>query len=72
MSPEQVRGLETNRRSDLFSVGVLLYEMVCGRRPFDDSSPAATASAILTRDPLELMMKAVSPWLDDTLGRVAR
>ena len=54
MSPEQVRGVETDRRSDLFSVGVLLYEMVSGRRPFDDSSQAATASAILTRDPLPL------------------
>ena len=54
MSPEQVRGAETDRRSDLFSVGVLLYEMVSGRRPFDDSSSAATAAAILTRDPLPL------------------
>jgi len=54
MSPEQLRGAETDRRSDLFSVGVSLYEMVSGRRPFDDSSPAATASAILTRDPLPL------------------
>ena len=54
MSPEQVRGAELDRRSDLFSVGVLLYEMVSGRRPFDDGGAAATASAILTREPLPL------------------
>jgi eukaryotic-like serine/threonine-protein kinase len=52
MSPEQVRADELDQRSDLFSAGIVLYEMLCGRRPFDESSSAATASAILTRDPL--------------------
>ena len=54
MSPEQVRGDVLDARSDLFSLGVLLYEMFCGRRPFDDSSQAAISAAILTREPLPL------------------
>jgi len=54
MSPEQVRGEPLDARSDIFSVGVLLYQMVAGRRPFDDSSSAAVASAILTREPSPL------------------
>ncbi len=54
MSPEQVRGDALDPRSDLFSVGIVLYEMVSGRRPFDDSSQAAISAAILTREPLPL------------------
>jgi len=54
MSPEQVRGESLDSRSDLFSFGAVLYEMVCGRQPFTAETAAATFSAILTRDPAML------------------
>jgi Tol biopolymer transport system component/predicted Ser/Thr protein kinase len=51
MSPEQVEGKETDARSDIFSLGVVLYEMVTGRHAFRGKSQFSVASAILERDP---------------------
>jgi len=54
MSPEQVRGKVADQRSDLFSFGAILYEMVSGKRAFRGDSPADTMSAILKDEPAEL------------------
>ena len=54
MSPEQARGEPIDARSDLFSLGVTLYEMVCGERPFQAPSEGLLFDAVLNREPPSL------------------
>lgn len=51
MAPEQLRGQRADGRADLFSLGVMLYEMAAGRRPFEGATEAELAAAILKTDP---------------------
>ena len=47
MSPEQIRGEEIDARSDLFATGIVLYELLCGRRPFEKDNSIQTLKAIV-------------------------
>jgi len=70
MSPEQVRGLPADQRSDIFSFGAVLYEMLTGRRAFRGDSAIETMSAILKEDPPEL--SETSRNLPPALERIVR
>jgi serine/threonine protein kinase len=68
MSPEQVQGLPVDHRSDVFSMGVMLYEMATGRRPFDGANPAAVIASILRDSPVP--PTRLIPELPLRLGRI--
>jgi len=62
MSPEQVEGKEVDGRSDIFSLGAVLYEMLTGRRAFEGKSQLSVASAILEKEPAPISsVKPMTP-----------
>ena len=69
MSPEQLRGQPADRRSDLFSFGAILYEMLSGQRAFRGDTAADTITAILTKEPPDLSQtnREIHPGLDRIL-----
>src|SRR5467141_4605896 len=71
MSPEQVEGKEVDARSDIFSFGSVLYEMVTGRRAFPGKSQLSVASAILEKDPepISTLQPLTPPALDRAVRR---
>ncbi len=68
MSPEQAEGKPLDDRTDIFSLGVMLYEMATGRRPFTGDTPASTTSAILRDAPPSI--EALQPKLPRQLARI--
>jgi eukaryotic-like serine/threonine-protein kinase len=71
MSPEQVEGKDVDARSDIFSLGAVLYEMVTGKRAFEGKSQFSVASAILEKEPAPIStIKPMSPRsLDNVIRR---
>ena len=70
MSPEQVECKNIDARSDIFSLGVVFYEMLTGQRPFQGETPAAVLSAILKDDPEPVTARA--PSLPRDVARIVR
>ena len=70
MSPEQVNGEEAGPRSDIFSFGLVLYEMVTGKKAFEGKSQASLIAAILEREPPP--MSSLQPMTPHALDRVVK
>ena len=70
MSPEQIEGRAMNHRTDIFSLGVLLYELATGRRPFNSDNSAGLVSSILRDTPSSVT--DINPGLPRHLARIVQ
>jgi len=70
MSPEQARGLEVDARTDIWSLGVMIYEMAAGRQPFEGETASDVMSLILQKEPLPLSHSL--PGVPSELERIVR
>ena len=71
IAPEQVKGQRGDHRSDIYSLGVMLYEMLAGQPPYTGSNPLAVMNERLLHDPepVRKLRKEVSPELEEILNR---
>lgn len=74
MAPEQLNGRVADARSDVFALGLLLYELTCGMHPFQGATPLATAGRILEAEPAPLASRApgIPPVLAAAVDRCLR
>ncbi len=74
MSPEQIRGQKVDHRTDIFSLGVVLYEMISNRQPFLAKSPSATIASILLDEPepLERFSKTIPLELQEIIVKALK
>ncbi len=70
MSPEQARGQEVDARTDIFSIGVVLFEMIAGRLPFEGATTSDVIAAILMSEPLPL--SRLAPGIPSELERIVK